>query len=464
MKKYLIIVLVLMIGLSSFGFAEDTAAAADRDIIFDADSYVVYVGRQQKITATVNNLSDTAQKQTGLIWESSNADIATVTAAGFVTGKTAGTVTVTAKAKDNEQISASASVEVRIPVQSVVINEKNAAVVVGGSEDAAKVQLTVTIKPEDAYYQTGTWTSSNESIAAVNESGIVTGLAAGNATITFTSDDPVSIRKAQIQVRVGQAVQSISIEGKGGNLPVSQTMTLKATVEPSDATNKKLEWSSADPSVATVTATGQVKAVGAGTTIITAAAADGTGVSQTYEINAVAPVKKITLSEKKVTLAPDVVWPIQATVTPEDATINKLEWASTNEEVAKVDEYGNITGVAKGTATITATAVDGSGVRATIPVTVKEFDVVITSPYGASVSYSPGTGIWGIGYKSKNKCVTADSENMRPLKTGTDTFTVLAQSYMTGKIKKKAYSVLVTPAAMGIKPNTPQTEEGTTTD
>ena len=459
MKRVLAVLISLLIGLCSFSFGEETSSPADRAIALDADSFVIYAGKQQKITATVNNLKDSAPKQTNLVWESSDAHIAMVNNAGLVTGKSEGSATITVKAKDNDKIFASASVEVRVPVQSVAINEKNADVVVGGSEKASKVQLTVTIKPENAYHQTGTWTSTNESIATVDEKGLVTGITAGNATITYTSDDPASVKKAQIQVKVGQAVQGIAIEGQGNNLPVPKTMALKATVEPANATNKKLEWSSADESVATVNASGQVKAVGAGNTIITATATDGTGISQTYEINVVAPVKKIGLSEKKVTLAPDVLWPVQATITPEDATIRELKWSSSNERVATVDDYGNITGVAKGNARITVSAVDGSNVKETIAVTVKDFDFVITTSSGATASWSPGNGIWAIAYRSKNKRVSSGSEKMLPLKTGPDTFTILAQSYMTHKIKKKSFSVLVTPAALGIGPNTPPADE-----
>ena len=69
------------------------------------------------------------------------------------------------------------------------------------------LQIRVSIKPEDAYFQTGVWTSSNEEIAEVNENGVVEGHKPGTVTISFTSDDPTATRKTQIQVKVNQAVE-----------------------------------------------------------------------------------------------------------------------------------------------------------------------------------------------------------------------------------------------------------------
>ena len=439
---------IIMLAFALVLFIACEASAANREIRIENESYIIYAGKQQKITATTENLDETAPKQTTLVWSSSAPDVATVNNAGYVSGKNNGKAVITAQAKDDGMISASAQVEVRVPVQSLTINEKNVSVVVGGAEEAARTKLTVNIKPENAYHTGGTWTSSDENVAQVDSEGNVTGISAGNASITFTSDDPNGNRKAQIPIKVGQAVLAIQITGQGSSLPTGRTMQLKANAEPENATNKKVIWSSGNEAIASVNENGQVKGVAPGTATITATAADGSGVTASYEITVVSPVKKIALSDKKITLAPDITWQVTAEVTPEDATIKDLVWTSSNEKVATVDQNGMIKGIAKGSATITATAQDGSGVKINLSVTVKNFDIIITSPSGANVSYDTPNGIWGIAYRSKKHCVSEDGEHLRPLKAGEDTFTVLMQSYMTGKIRRIKFSVLVTPSAI----------------
>ena len=442
----LLIILILVVPLLAFAEGNVTA---DRTISFEESSYVVYAGKAQKIVVTVENILDSAPKQTQLVWTSSDPDIAMVNAGGQVTGKKAGKVTITAAAKDNEAVSASVEAEVRVPVQSVQINEKNVSVVVGGKEEAASIQLTTTIKPEDAFFQTGVWSSSNESVATVDSNGVVTGISAGNANITFTSDDPNGQKKAQTAVRVGQAVESIAITSQGANVPTGRTLALKADVQPTTASNKKVVWSSSDEEVATVNMGGQVKGIKPGQVRITAAAEDGSGITSTIDVSVVSPVKKLTLSAKKISLAPGYDWQVSAEVEPEDATIKDVIWSSTDEKVATVDENGLVHGVAKGSAKINAVAADGSGIKVQVSVTVKEYNYVLSSPSDRpTVNYETPGGIWGIAYRSKNKCVSSDSDTLKPLKAGEDTFTVLMQSYMTGRIKRKKFSVLVLPSAV----------------
>lgn len=114
-----------------------------------------------------------------------------------------------------------------------------------------------------------------------------------------------------------------------------------------------------------------------------------------------------------------------------------------------MDQNGLVHGVDRGSATINAVAADGSGVRTSVTVTVKEYDYILASPSDRpTVRYDLPNGIWAIAYRSKNKCVSSSSETLTPLKAGEDTFTVLMQSYMTGRIRRKKVSVLVLPSAI----------------
>lgn len=449
MRKFVTVLLAVMMLVVPFVVFSEANTEADRKITFEESSYVVYVGKALKLDPSVETVLESAPKKTQLVWTTSDPEVALVNAVGQITGKKAGKVTITAAAKDNEAVSASAEVEVRVPVQSVQINEKNVSIVVGGKEEASRIQLTTAIKPADAFFQTGTWTSSNENVAMVDSNGVVTGISAGNANITFTSDDPNGQKKAQTAVKVGQAVESITITSEGTNVPTGKTVALKAAVEPASATNKKVTWTSSNEDIASVNNGGQVKGIKPGQATITATAADGSGVIATMNVSVVSPVKKLTLSAKKVPLAPGYDWQLTAEIVPEDATIKDVTWTSTDENVATVDQNGLVHGVAKGSATINVVATDGSGSKASVTVTVKEYDYVLASPSDRpTVKYNTPNGIWGIAYRSRNKCVSSGSESLTPLKAGEDTFTVLMQSYMTGRIKKQKFSVLVLPTAI----------------
>ena len=281
-------------GAETAGNENPGTNGADRIISFEEESYVVYVGKQVKLAVKIENLLDSAPKQTQLIWSSSDQDIAAVNAGGMVNGKKAGKVIISAAAKDNENLFASVEVEVRVPVQSVQINEKNVSVLLGSKEEAAKAQLTVTVKPEDAYYQSGIWSSSNENIATVDSNGVVTGVGFGNAQITFTSDDPNGQKKTQIAVKVNQAVTGISA-AENEVVHVKKTLMLKPEVLPKEATNKKLEFTSSDPSIATVSSTGQVTGIANGEATITCTATDGSDISASVHVSVFQPVQSLKM-------------------------------------------------------------------------------------------------------------------------------------------------------------------------
>ncbi len=388
MKKFVcLMVMILMLGVASGALAD-----ANREIRFDADQYVVYLGTQQKIVAQVDNLTEDAPKKTVLVWSSSDESVAKVSSNGSVTGVAAGNAIIQAVAKDDESIVQSVQVEVRTPVKNVTMEMKKLSLLIGASPENACAQLTAIIEPMDAYHQDVTWTSSNEKVAVVDECGIVTALARGNATITATSKDPSVTRKSTCQVTVTQAVTEITMDQETVNLPVGKNVSVKAKVGPSDAGIKQLIWSSSDESIARVTGNGAVQGVAAGQATITATAKDGSGVTAQCIVTVVTPVRKVTLDSKNVVLAVGTTWKVSAAAEPEDATIRDLVWTSSNEKVATVDENGTIKGVGKGNATISAMAVDGSKVKGTVSVRVQEFVLVFLDQKSQNVQYYYGSG------------------------------------------------------------------------
>lgn len=160
-------------------------------------------------------------------------------------------------------------------------------------------------------------------------------------------------------------VENITLEPGSAVLSVGKTLSIKAIVAPKNATAKKPEWSSSDEAIATVQ-NGKVKGIAPGTATITAKATDDSGISASVEITVVQPVKKITSENAKLILAPGTTWEPEITITPADATIQKLSWTSSNDKIANVDENGEITAVSVGKCNIVGTATDDSKQKITM--------------------------------------------------------------------------------------------------
>lgn len=201
-------------------------------------------------------------------------------------------------------------------------------------------------------------------------------------------------------------VEKITVSSKSVLVPVGKTVSLKANVEPKNASVKTLKWSSSDESIVTVK-NGSIKGVACGEATVTVKATDNSGVSAKVKVTVVQPVSKITFSEKTLDLAPGVYHKLKVKVEPANASVKTLSWASSNEKVAKVDKNGVVTGVGKGSAIITATATDGSKKSTSITVSVKKYDLVFTSKRPQKVGYHySGTGNVKIRGNVKNKNVS----------------------------------------------------------
>ena len=154
-----------------------------------------------------------------------------------------------------------------VRASAIELSESEKTVFVGDT-----FTITATVKPEDAFNRTVTWSSSDPSIATVDENGTVTAIAKGEAIITAESADGV---KAECKVTVEKKVAAIELSESEKTVFVGDTFTITATVKPEDAFNRTVTWSSSDPSIATVDENGTVTAIAEGEAIITAESADG---------------------------------------------------------------------------------------------------------------------------------------------------------------------------------------------
>ena len=234
------------------------------------------------------------------------------------------------------------------PITSITLNKSNITLSKGTSET-----LKATINPSDTTDdKTLKWTSSNPNIATVDNTGKVTAVSGGTATITVKSQNG---KEASCEVKVTSKIESISLNKSNITLSKGTSETLKATINPSDATDDKtLKWTSSNPNIATVDNTGKVTAVSGGTATITVKSQNGKEAS--CEVKVTSKIESISLNKSNITLSKGTSETLKATINPSDATDDKtLTWKSEDENIAKVDGNGKVTGVGTGTTNITVT-------------------------------------------------------------------------------------------------------------
>ena len=354
-----------------------------------------------------------------------------------------------------------------IAVPDAITVEKGEAVVLPvafGTDDAPAVTPETAATGESAETDeklakaasklTVEWTSSDESVATVDETGTVTAVAAGEANVTASVKDADIAASTHIKVVVTPtgvvAPESIDLVTNGEN-----TKDLDAKLVPADATDVKLAYESSDESVATVDETGKVTAVANGECTITTYVTAKTEDAEASELSAVAVeaadseetddsvatmpedlaamdsafgvvpenlkaetkvtvttnVESVTLDKTEGVLTVGNTVTVTATVTPDTATNASVTWSSSDEAIATVDSEGKITAVAPGTATITATSDSNPDASAAYVVTVQAKKVV--APASTKTSGKSNSGYAGsssnAGNSSNSGAVTAPS-------------------------------------------------------
>ena len=230
------------------------------------------------------------------------------------------------------------------------------------------VQLTATVMPETSTNKEITWSSANEGVATVDQDGLVTAVSEGTATITATSSNGLSDR-ITITV-IDTQVSSIVLNEEIVILMPRESYNLIPTIYPATATNKQLAWTSGNKDVATVSQDGTVTAVAVGETVVTASATDGSGVSASCRVSVIPiPVQSVTITALGDTeLEINQTLQLTALVLPDNATDKSVEWSSSNEAVANINENGLVTAWSAGETVITA--MNPSGVYDRLSITV----------------------------------------------------------------------------------------------
>lgn len=376
---------------------EVTVSRAVDSVALDKHSEMLNMGKTLQLTAEAQPEEATNRS---INWISSDPTIATVSK-GLVSGKKGGLVTITAEAADGSGAKDTCEVQVISAVKTLALSHKTVQLVLGGQAAADELQLACTVTPDHAYYQAVTWSSSDEQVATVDENGLVKAVADGTVTITATTTDPSSTASASCTITVGQAVRRVMLDQPTATVAKGKTVALKASVLPENALNTGVTWSSSNENIATVSAKGVVTGKGVGKATITCAAADGGHASTRCEVTVIQSVTSIKAAKSRLIIFAGKEGSVKMTVSPSDASNKTLKWSTADASVATVDQNGTVTGVRKGSTSITAQATDGSGRKASFNVTV-EPAVPITLE-------SIGTGVYNfnlLGLTVKSHCKT----------------------------------------------------------
>ena len=329
------------------------------EITLDTEEADLNVGESIVLSATI--VPYYAENQT-ITWSSSDGSIASAEN-GTVKALHSGEAVITASTANGK----TAECTITVPgtkVTGVSLDPSEAQMHIGET-----LQLEETVIPENADNQNVMWSSSNEAVASVDEDGLVTAEDAGTAIITVTTEDGDKTAQCTITV-LKTAVTGVSLDQTVAHMYVRETLQLKETVAPENADNKDVTWSSSDEAVASVNENGLVTAKNAGTATITVTTEDGGKTAECVITVEAVPVQQIKLEPISTTLPLGKTLALKSQVLPENATNPGITWTSSEPSIASVDADGTVKALKTGTVTITAAAVDGSGITGTSEITV----------------------------------------------------------------------------------------------
>ena len=462
-------------GSNVFGQLEVTVTkdvvVAVTGVTATAAKTTIKVDEETQATATVAP----AEANQAVTWTSADSKIATVDATGKIKGVAVGKV----KIKATSVADTSRSGEVEITVEA----KDTPAVTVTGVKVEAATEVEVgktitakaTVEPAGAN-QAVTWESSDKAKATVDDKGVITGVAAGEVTITAKSvADPSKTGTAKVTVKAAAVtdvkVTGITLKADKKTIKVGATTKVTATVAPANATNKELTWTmdskAVKDKIATIkpsadTQSVTVTAKKAGTLKLTATAKDGSGKTATISIKIekkVVKVKSVKLSaDYKIAKVGSKV-KLTTTVTPKDASNKKVEWKTSDKKLATVkngvvtiNKKAKLKKKGKTYVTITATAKDGSKKKATVKIEIVKKVTVKKVKISGSKSVKAGkkvtlkanitpaiAGNKGVTWKTSNKkWATVNSKGVVTSKKAGKGKTVKITATSKDNKKKKA--------------------------
>lgn len=320
-------------------------------------------------THTVNlTLEPKDATNSNVTWTSLDEKVAKVDATGKITAVGVGTTNimveaVLADAEGNKVKAPAIKVNVREKLQSIAFESKATYINVGGTKEIA-----IIYKPDENVNKEVTFKSSDTSIFTVDNKGVIKGVKEGQAVLSCESKElgQSGVITCMVTVTASEIpAKDFSIIPAAETIYIGETLQLTKKFNPENSTNQSVTWSSSDTSIASVNATGTVKAVKEGKATISAVYTDTKDNKPLIRTSAIT-VAKAPISVTDFDVTPDtnnIIVGGKFTITPvfkpNDATNKNVEYQSLDEGVIKVDEKGKVTGVGAGDAIIQCQAEDG---------------------------------------------------------------------------------------------------------
>ena len=392
------------------------------------------VGEEYQINASVEPSDAT---NTTLTYTSGNNEAATVSDTGLVKAIAVGSAEITVKSANGKtatlQITVEAAEEPPVEVTAVKLSDTQKTLKVG-----EEYQINASVEPSDAADKSLTYTSDNNKVATVSETGLVKANAVGSAKITVKSANG---KTAALQITVEEKekpsveVTKVKLSETKKTLKVGDKYQINASVEPSNATDKTLTYTSDNKKVATVSETGLVKANAVGSAKITVKSTNGKTATLQITVKTKKPeVQKVLVSVDKLTVGVGEKVQLEAGVYPKNAGDKKLFYKASNNKV-KVSQKGVITAQKTGTCKVTISSSNGK--KAVVKVTVKKKPSKISlnakkktlkkgKKFQIKTKLPKGTASYKITYTSSKKSVAAVSKTgkVTAKKKGNATITV----------------------------------------
>ncbi|MGL4483854.1 MAG: Ig-like domain-containing protein, partial [Anaerovoracaceae bacterium] len=300
-----------------------------------------------------------------------------------VTGYSRGNTTISATTEDGGFMAqANITITDIKAVTSISLDKSNLDISIGKSAD-----LVANVLPVDATNKTILWSSSNPSVATVDENGKVKGLAKGQALISAITVDSGKLDSAIVNVK--SSVESVNIVDDLANIELGASKELTITFVPADADNKNVIWSSSNPNIVSVNQDGKVTALARGEVIVTVETIDGAK-KDTITIYVKKAVESVSLNTNNKLMGLDETYQLVETVMPADASDKSVFWTSNNEAIASVSTAGLVTAKIPGIAVISVRTKDG-GYSASAIISVRKLV--------NSISLDASTKTLGIGEK-----------------------------------------------------------------
>ena len=362
----LIIVIILIFLMLIFGNSSKSNNKVDNkiNVSLSSQTETISVNNTKQLKVTVNENNNRINNP-DIIWTSSDSSVAIVDSNGNIRGLKEGTATITATYKDKDESYTSTC---------------NVTVISSGGTEGVKLlsikfkEGTIIMAPNSTYnlyYEkdpfngmvtSSVYSSTNESVAKVDQDGKVTAMNVGTGTIKLTVNNTIAasinIQVIDRQVTPGIYIlpRSLAFKENEYELTVDEGKQLTYNNEPYNANLTFMEFSSNNSKVATVDSRGYVKAISAGDATITISCGGVSANTIVHVKNKVIDVRTVNVLDNNVTLGLSKTHQIKADVNPDDATDKSLKYVSNNTSIVKVDSNGLVTAVGKGSTYVTVSS------------------------------------------------------------------------------------------------------------